>query len=113
MRHHAIVVTSWNYELLEIAHSKAKEIFEQVAPITPKTINGYVSFLVAPDGSKEGWEYSDNGNKARSEFISWLDSQRHDDGSTSLHWVEIQFADDDKETKIISHSDKRYDNQNR
>jgi hypothetical protein len=107
MRHHAIVVTSWNCELLTEAHAKAQEVFQQVAPITPPAINGYVSFLVAPDGSKEGWQDSDEGDKARAEFIAWLDSRRYEDGSTALAWVEIQFGDDEHVTKIVSHSDQR------
>jgi hypothetical protein len=105
MRHHAIVVTSWNSGMLEMAHSKAKEIFQQVAPITPETVNGYVSFLIAPDGSKEGWDHSDTGDRCRDEFIAWLDSQRYEDNSTSLQYVEIQFGDDNGFADILRHDD--------
>lgn len=106
MRHHAIVVTSWNEEKPFKAHTKATEILRQVAPITPPAVNGYVSFLIAPDGSKEGWSESNKGDDARGEFVAWLDEQKFGDGSTSLPWVEIQLADDEEETKIVSHSDQ-------
>ena len=105
MKHHAIVVTSWDDELLQKAHAKALEIFDQVAPITPPVINGYVSFLIAPDGSKEGWGDSRVGDEKRGEFIEWVDSKRYDDGA-AIDYVEIQFGDDfDRKTKIIRHSD--------
>lgn len=104
MRHHAIVVTSWDDELLAEAHKKASEIFSQVAPVTPETVNGYVSFLVAPDGSKEGWDHSDKGDEARETFIKYLESKRYEDGSTSLDYVEVQFGDDEGVTTIIKNS---------
>lgn len=98
MRHNAIIVTSWNKELLGAAHAKAVEIFNSVAPITPPAVNGFVTFLVAPDGSKEGWEGSNAGDAARDELINWLNS-------TALDWAEIQFGDDGGSTEIIRHSD--------
>ena len=105
IKHHAIVVTSWDDELLQEMHAKALEIFDQVAPITPPVVNGYVSFLIAPDGSKEGWSDSSIGDKAREKFIRWIDSKRYDDGGTAIDYVEIQFGDDERKTKIIRHSD--------
>lgn len=105
MRHHAIIATSWDQELLKKAHDKAMEIFNQVAPITPIATNGYVSFLVAPDGSKEGWTESEMGDDKRNEFIEWIETHRYSDGSISIDYVEIQFGDDDGETKIIRHNE--------
>ena len=110
MRHNAIVVTSYSDELIETAHKLAVEIFEDVSTITPSKTNGYQSFLVPPDGSKEGWDESDAGDKNRDKFIAWLDSQRYDDGSTSLDWVEVQYGDDNRETIIIRDSDVRLRN---
>ena len=104
MRHHAIIVTSWDEELLKKAHDKAVTIFNQVAPITPTDINGYVSFMVAPDGSKEGWAESEMGDDKRNELTEWIESQRYSDGSMSIDYVEIQFGDDNGVTKIIRHN---------
>ena len=106
MRHHAIVVTSWDNKILRKAHKKAKKLFKQVAPITPPAINGYVSFLIAPDGSKENWLPSDHGDEKRREFIEWTDRLR-DEVGFKIDYVEIQFGDERRETKIISHSDNQ------
>lgn len=101
MRHHAIVVTSWKTELLQAAHAKATELGCTVTNVTDEVVNGYQSFLVAPDGSKEGWGGSDLGDKQRAELVEWLDQQRYDDGSTSLKWALVQFGDEDGCNGII------------
>ncbi len=106
MRHHAIVVTSSAPKLLKAAHVKAVELGMSVTGITPEVTNGYSSFLVAPDGSKEGWAESDAGDVRRDQFTAWLDDQRYDDDSTSLGWVEVQFDDDEHETAIVRDSDE-------
>ncbi|MDD7813722.1 hypothetical protein PP713_14220 [Mycobacterium sp. CSUR Q5927] len=107
MCHHAIVVTSWNEELIEEAHSRAFESGAAVSNIVPGSANEYYSFLVAPDGSKEGWDESDAGDRRRDELIAWLDEQRYEDGSTSLAWVEVQFGDGELHTEIVRDSDSR------
>ena len=113
MRHHTIVVSSWDREKIENARTKALELFSAlqdgaiVSELTPKATNGFSSFFVAPDGSKEGWDTSDNNDAARKTFTDWLDSNRYVDNSTSLDWVEVQFGDDDCETKICRDSDQR------
>ena len=106
MRHHTIIVCSWNEQLLASVHSEAVTIFDtQVSNIVKSKMNGYYSFFIAPDGSREGWEDSDEGDKKRNEFIGYLETQKYEDSSTPVAWVEIQFGDDEGETKIIRDSD--------
>ena len=110
MRHHAIVVTSWTEPpdgLIASAHARAEAILPGlVSPIIPSRINGYSSFFIAPDGSKEGWDESVEGDTQRDELIAWLDAQRYADGSTSLDWIEVQFGDEEGESVITRHSDE-------
>lgn len=106
MRHHAIVVTSYKEELLEQAWAAAVELGMSVSAITDEVMNGYRSFLVAPDGSNEGWDTSDRGDEQRAKFAAWLTAQAYDDGSTSIAWVEVQFADDEGESAIVRDSDE-------
>ncbi|MGG3872975.1 hypothetical protein [Brevibacillus laterosporus] len=64
IKHNAIVVTDADYAMdkLELVHKKAQELFSSlVSPIIKSNSNGYQSFFVAPDGSKEGWEESMRG----------------------------------------------------
>ena len=104
VKHHAIVVTSWNDKLIEAAHAKAVEFCVSVTNLTAPATNGQRSFLVAPDGSKEGWLESDHGDATRDLFVRWLDDQRYDDGSTSLSWAEVVLGCDDQEAHVERHA---------
>jgi hypothetical protein len=75
IKHHAIVVTSWNDALIVEAHAKAVEYCRLVTPLSETGVNGYRSFLIAPDGSKEGWGDSDLGDAEREAFIRWAEGQ--------------------------------------
>lgn len=96
MRHHCIVVTGYSNETLTEAHKKASEIFPAVTPIIESRVNGYASFFIPPDGSKEWWIESNNGDIRRETFIKYLQKQN------CLDWVELQYADDEGDDKIIN-----------
>lgn len=108
MRHHAIVVTSWNQEAFMAARAEAKRIFSSAQVTNPAQteVNAYWSFMVGPDGSKEGWADSDVGDTRRDKFIEYLVTTRYEDGSGLLDWVEVQYGDDNRQTLIARNSDK-------
>lgn len=105
MRHHALVVTASSEERATVAHAKAAEIFasfgELVSPLLKSPVNSYWSFFVAPDGSKEGWGTSEDGDQARNALVEWLQPQ-----AGYIHWVEVQYGDDDLETRVTRDSDQ-------
>lgn len=103
IRHHAILVTSWDDEKIEAAHRRASEIFRAVSPILSSQINAFRSFFIPPDGSKEGWAESDAGDSLRDAMIDWLNDQAYGDGSTVFDWAEIQYGDDSHENKVLRH----------
>jgi len=103
IRHHAIVVTSSTEEQTQQAHIKATEIFtdgKQVSNIVAGVVNGYYSFFVGPDGSKEGWEDSHHGDYNRMKLITWLKNQAYEDRSSSYSWVEFYYGDDENQVAI-------------
>ena len=112
MRHHMIVVTTYDEPLIHKAHDKACEIFQvpnhfgkhsQVTPITVSPVNEYFTFFVPTDGSKEGWTDSEDGDARRAEFVTWLHTQRWEDGSTSLKWAEVQYGDERRDNRVLRH----------
>lgn len=103
MKHHTIVVTSWDCELLLKAHGEAERLKLGVSSVVDSNVNVYKSFFIAPDCSKEGWRESDEGDAARDTFVRWLNEQRHDDGSTNLEWFEAAFGSDDKQAQVTRH----------
>lgn len=109
IRHHAIAVTSWNRKKIKKARKKAKEIFEitgkRVSGLLVGEVNSYLSFFISPDGSKEGWEDSDRGDKKREEFIGYLEAQKYEeDGSNCLSYCEFYYGDSDGGSEVERHN---------
>jgi hypothetical protein len=107
---HTIVVTADHHDI-EPIHQRAREIFERrgepiepqqaplVSAITPSLYNGWASFFIAPDGSKEGWEPSIAVDEMRDKFIEYLIRLRVTD-EVWVHWVEALFGCDADEAKV-------------
>lgn len=113
IRDHAIVVVGTYGDALEKARAEAVRIFASDASpfgpptaaigpseITPPAVNGSQAFFIPPDGSKEGWTESGNGDDRRKAFLDYLDSTKYDDGSSALKWVEVRVSDDNDELAI-------------
>ena len=94
IRHNVIVCTFWDMKRAELCHSKAKEIFgKYVTEITPESTNGYCAFMIPPDGSKEGWAESVDGDCRRERFRKWLDENYSEN---YCKWFEAVMPEDDK-----------------
>lgn len=116
VKHNTIVVTGFQEEKVQEARNKAIEIFEQcfsnepiskpygsrlVSEIVQGLKNGQCSFFIAPDGSKEGWSTSKNGDEARKQFCDWLNGET----DNYCDYVEIRWdGDDDAETIVRSNN---------
>ena len=121
IRHHAIIVTGRDYgehksDLsvfcdITDAHREATNVIfgsDCVSDLSVLHINCTRSFCIWPDGSKEGWAESDDGDGRRNAFITWLRAQYHEDGSSPVAWAEVQFGDDANEACIVRSSDDDY-----
>lgn len=102
MRHHAIVVSDYDKRNLEKLQAQAKEIFPSVSEILYSEVNGYGSFFIPTDGSKEGWPESEEGDERRNKFVEILKASEYP------QWVEVQYGDDERETKACRNSDEHY-----
>jgi len=98
IKHHAIIVTAGSDDEITRIHAKAFEMFEHLcSEVIDSKINGYSTFFIAPDGSKEGWEDSDHYDQQRSEFKKWI--SRYDGYSAEV--VEIYYGGDEPDLKGI------------
>jgi hypothetical protein len=108
IKHNAVIVSGWR--VME-AHLKAHEIFKKlgfeqlVSPIINGILNGQDSFFIAPDGSKEGWDTSDECDKARKEFLDWLTKSEN-----YADYIEIRFGGDDEDVTIVRDKDSDLNN---
>ena len=72
--HHAIVATTWQpdedfSELVALVGDRGK------CWVCPPVVNNYRTFFLAPDGSKENWPPSDDGDALRNEVVAWLERE--------------------------------------
>ena len=105
IKHHGIAVTSGIDELIKEAHTIAKKVFkERTSEILKSETNGYKSFFIAPDGSKEGWDESNKGDVKRDEFVKWVNKQAYDDGSNSISFCEFFYGEDNGNVGFENHN---------
>lgn len=97
--HDAIVVTA-NEGHAKEAQAHAVFLGLKCSPAQEGDSNGYFSFLILPDGSKEGWAKSDEAGKKRQLWEKWAQAQDH-----SLEWVHVRFGDDFGEPKVVANSE--------
>lgn len=70
--HDAIVVTAFTKAHIEEARLAAERCDLACTELVASPMNGYWSFLIAPDGSKEGWPDSIVGEQRREKWIAWV-----------------------------------------
>lgn len=104
--HHTIIVTGYaGFGKLDEVHELAKEIFinspSVVSNILGPVTNGTCFFYITPDGSKEGWAESDEGDASRSVFFTQA-SQIEDH---HCHILSLRFGGDDSH-----HTEVEYNN---
>ena len=92
IRHNAIVVTGYGEDIVK-AWEAAPEWLR--SPLGDVTVNHTRTFLVAPDGSKMGWDTRERGETDRAAF---RDTLREIGGS--LEWVEVEYGHDDGHAAI-------------
>lgn len=95
MAHNAIVVTSWKEEHIRDARISAIILFpDMVSEIIISHINGYLSFFIATDGSKEGWEDSNIGDENRARFLKEIEDMYIDA-------VDVRYGGDDPDQATV------------
>lgn len=110
MRHHAIVVTTTDFHRDKLGKVLAKIGTDcsqvRITPVVESGSNSCLSFCVIPDGSKEGWPESDQGDNDRTEIKALLRSYQYADASSPFDWVEVQYGDDEYQTVVTDDSDR-------
>jgi hypothetical protein len=111
IKHHTIVVSCNDHKKLEKVRAEVVEMykkymeakgFQLISPVIDSLINGYCSFFIAPDGSKEGYDASDDADKIRKLVVKYLMSPEMKSGE--VHFVEISYGSDDGKAEIINHN---------
>lgn len=84
-------------EMLNLSERFDKKL-NLVPEILESVMNQYYTFLVAPDGSKEGWETSELYDAIRKSFIQYLDE-------ADIKFIEVAFDSDNDRSYVETQSD--------
>lgn len=109
IRHQAIVVTGRDNSAhggtncIGVARGRAVALGLLCSEIVAGGVNGYLSFLIAPDGSKEGRKTSDDFENLRAE---WIRQTR--ESESCVDWALVSFGGDDAE---LAHLEDWSDNE--
>lgn len=98
IRHHGMMLTCWDEKQLRAAHAKALDLMLIVSEVSKGVVNSYESFAVFPDGSKEGWDTSDEFDQKRDRFVEFL---RSDPSVRRVDWVEFTVGDENGPDSIL------------
>lgn len=92
MNHDAVIATTASDEGWEAATRQwlNGEHGHRFAGSTQAAVNGYRTLVLLPDGSKEGWPDSEEGDALRDEFIDWLRVRR---SMVWWDWVEVSLGE--------------------
>jgi hypothetical protein len=91
--HNAIVISGDSEgESLRKAREYALSLQMTVSDIIHSPTNMYASFFVTPDGSKEGWETSEEGDLNRQAFYVFLRKE-----TPGLTWAGVRYGNDSVE----------------
>ncbi len=112
IRHHALIVTCNDRKVLESIRNKALELYKLymeasnglhlVSEIKDSIVNHYASFFIIPDGSKEGYDASDDGDVIREKLMAYIKPMCSSE-EYHLSFGEISFGADDG-TTTFKHS---------
>ncbi|WP_446458702.1 hypothetical protein [Streptomyces rochei] len=100
--HDAVIITTTDFrpgglpDIEDFRQSLPEHFRPLVIGPIPAALNGYVSYAFLPDGSKEGWFASDDGDEYRARFAALFNHQ-YEDGSTHDEAVAIRFGNDHRD----------------
>jgi hypothetical protein len=101
IKHNAIIVTG-NADYIAQVKGIADILDLPTSPILCSQNNGYYSFFIPPDGSKEGWPDSIEYDKRRQRFKEVLKEKI----DIFVDWVEVSYGGDTDKPLIVNHSDE-------
>jgi hypothetical protein len=94
INHNAIIAVTCDSNLADNFQKWVNTLLQQDLIIKAGSWeNGYQTFVVVPDGSKEGGLESNNGDTLRNKVIERLKKDNYEDGSSPWDWIEVGFGE--------------------
>lgn len=83
---------------------EAKNGYQLVSPIVDSLINQFCTFYIVPDGSKEGYDASEDGDIIRRMIIDLISQQKDENGENPFKFIEVCYGADDGSASILHHN---------
>lgn len=98
MHHHAVIATTWKDSAVERVQDWIRILPEHQKSqfaLLPSVVNGYQTFVLAPDASNEEWDVSDEFDDLRSRFIAELhkDDYPEEEDCSPWDYIEVGFGE--------------------
>ena len=91
-----VIATTWDnkavdsirlwVDTLEFSH-------QALFAFLPSLVNGKQTIVLAPDGSKKGWDTAKKGDTLRKSFIKKIEKFDYEDGSNPFNFVEVGYGE--------------------
>ena len=99
IKHHSIVITALEPVFIKNLIVFCKSIDLKFIGPSKDMMNDYRTICIPPDGSKEGWEDSQIGDRKRELLKRWLKSCEK--SGIFFDWVEVSYSPDNKKSLIV------------
>jgi hypothetical protein len=86
---------AWDFESVSKAYLRAKRLGLNLSGLIPSDVNAYWTFLIAPDGSKNGFADQVQSDMKRT---LWMEEMRKE--SVSVDWVYIMYGGNSDQARI-------------
>lgn len=113
IKHHAILITAHDLKVLQQLKVVIADMIKQnieasngiklLGEITESLINNFYSFIVFPDGSKEGHETSDDADILRKKITTHIEQYNKANKENPINFIEVYFGSDDATAGILNH----------
>jgi len=114
IRHHTLIITVNDKKAAERIYQGIADIFKKnmeakngyqlISPIVSSLINNYFTFFISPDGSKEGYDLSEDADRIRAMVINLLKFYQTENNNLEIKYVELFYGDDSLPAEIINHN---------
>jgi hypothetical protein len=94
---------TWEEAILALREKMGVDGKLLVGPIEASPLNDYVTYVLVPDGSKEGWADSERFDGWRERLLEICRTHCYGDGS-GLDYVAVRFGGDDPEMARVEES---------
>ncbi len=104
--HHCFIITCDDLAIIQIVkeeimvllkrHLSSSNSRQLLSTVIPSIINGFYTIVIAPDGSKEGYDVSEESDRFRASLVHFINSLEKEDGSNSVRFAEVMYGCDNK-----------------